>query len=88
MASATFTISDTPEARKELSLLFQIEPKQLDKVSHDGLITVEFPELLEDKALHVISSAVANHGFQVSINHTPVKKPSAPEPKTVIKGTK
>ena len=77
MASATFTISDTPEARKELSLLLQIDSKQLDKVSHGGQITVEFPELLEDKALHVISSVVANHGFKVSI-----AKNYEPEPKT------
>lgn len=80
MASATFILEDTPEARKELSLLLQMEPKSLDKVSRDGLITVAFPELLEDKALHVISSAVANHGFQVSINHSPVEKAEAKQP--------
>lgn len=80
MAKATFTIADTPAARTELSLLLQIEPSQLDSVSHNGLITVEFADLLEDKAMHVLSGAVANHGFQVSINHKPAKQIPSPEP--------
>lgn len=78
MASATFLLEDTQATRKELSLLFQIEPKELDRVSHNGQITVELPNLLEDKALHVLISAVSNHGFQVSIDHSPVKS----DPKT------
>jgi hypothetical protein len=80
MASAIFSLEDTKEARAEISLLLQIEPSQLDRISHNGYLTVEFPNLLEDKALHVLSGAVANHGFVVSINHTPVKKAPSPEP--------
>lgn len=89
MASALFTLADTQEARTEISLLLQIEPSQLAVVAHNGFLVVEFPNLLEDKALHVLSSAVANHGFQVAINNTPVKpvkeaiiptKPKQPQP--------
>lgn len=74
MASAIFTLKDTPEVRTELSLLLQIEPAELTKVSHGGLLTIEFPELLENKAMHVIVGAVASHGFSVSINHSPTKR--------------
>ena len=75
MASAVFHIKDTKAARAELSLLLQIDPKQLSTLVQDGRITLEFTDLLEDKALHVVAGAVANHGFR----HT------APEPKTVNK---
>lgn len=67
MASAVFQIEDTKAARKELSLLLQVEQSELDHVSHGGVLTIEFPNILEDKALHVLSTAVSNHGFNVSI---------------------
>lgn len=69
MASAIFTLKDTPEARTELALLLQIGSQELDKLSRNGLLTVEFPNLLEDKVMHVLSRAVANHGFLVQIDH-------------------
>lgn len=81
MASAIFTVRDTQEARTEISLLLQIEPSQLAVVAHNGFLVVEFPNLLEDKALHVLSSAVANHGFQVAIV-APSKPAVAEKPKT------
>lgn len=83
MASAVFVIEDTKAARSELALLLQIEPSKLDRVTHNGYLTVEFPNLLEDKAMHVISSAVANHGFKVSITDpSRPAKVEAEKPKT------
>lgn len=78
MASAVFHIKDTKAARTELSLLLQIDPKQLNALAENGRITLEFTDLLEDKALHVVAGAVANHGFR----HSPTKEP---DPKTVNK---
>ena len=60
MATVHFSLKDTPETRTELGLLLQIDPKQF---VHDGLISVEFSGL-EDKVLHTLIGAVANHGLQ------------------------
>lgn len=88
MASAVFTLEDTKEARTELSLLLQIESSQLNAIVHEGLITVEFPDLPELIALQVLSRAVANHGFVVDMSRKPAKKSAPPveqkpEPKEV-----
>lgn len=89
MATAIFTLKDSQEARSELSLLLQIDPQQLS--IHDGFITVEFQDELEDQALHIISRAVSNYGFTPVISQSQLKQsqdPQAAEPKTMNKQTK
>lgn len=82
MASVLFHLKDTPQARAELHLLLQTEPLQLDV--HNGLITVEFENVAEDQAMHVLSRAVANHGFQ----HSPAKIEPKPKAQGVNNGSK
>lgn len=83
MASAIFHLKDTNALRKELSLLLQVEQSELDKISHSGVITLEFPSILEDKALHVLTTAVSNHGFIVGIAPEPAtQKPAVTQKKS------